>query len=522
MTRAGRTVLTGLLAVSAAAVAPTTASGVAAPDPLAVGHPVEASESSPFRPGCTRVPSTGPDDVVSRNAEVEPFVAADPSRPGWLVGVWQQDRWSSGGANGLVARYSRDGGRTWRDSELPEFSRCADGGYERASDPWVTFSPDGTAYFMALAFDNDPARDAMLVVRSRDGGRTWGPVTALIRNDDVRFFNDKNTITADPTDPRYAYAVWDRVETLGPGDEDFTGPTLFTRTTDGGRTWERPRVILATGRTNLTIGNQIAVTPDGTLVNVFAYFVADARYVAVQRSTDHGRTWSKPIVVNRLGTVGVVDPRDEAPVRTGDIIPDIAVDPRRGHDEVYVVWQDARPTGGERDQVVLSRSTDGGRTWSAPERVSSRTDTQAFTASVHVNARGQLLVTYYDFSRDTTENRPLPTDYWATRSLNGGRSWSARERVTPRSFDMRDAPVAAGFFVGDYVGLDSSGSTFYTLYGAAVPGSRTNRTGIFAAAVRVRGDGDDDDRIAHDVGTATWAVTGGRTPKGSPAPVVGR
>ena len=40
------------------------------------------------------------------NSEVEPQVAIDPTDPSHLVGAWQQDRWSNGGAHGLVAGYS--------------------------------------------------------------------------------------------------------------------------------------------------------------------------------------------------------------------------------------------------------------------------------------------------------------------------------------------------------------------------------------------------------------------------------
>ena len=66
-----------------------------------------------------------------------------------LVGV-QQDRWSNGGARGTVAVVSKDGGRTWRTVVPPGVSLCAGGRYQRASDPWVDFSPNGVAYFMSL------------------------------------------------------------------------------------------------------------------------------------------------------------------------------------------------------------------------------------------------------------------------------------------------------------------------------------------------------------------------------------
>src|SRR6266516_1542209 len=72
------------------------------------------------------------------NAEVEPWVAANPANSNNIIGVWQQDRWSNGGAHGLVAGFSSDGGTTWGETTLP-FSVCAGGlGYQRASYPWVS------------------------------------------------------------------------------------------------------------------------------------------------------------------------------------------------------------------------------------------------------------------------------------------------------------------------------------------------------------------------------------------------
>src|SRR5262249_37730472 len=60
------------------------------------------------------------------NAEVEPQVSVNPANPKNIIGVWQQDRWNNGGAQGLVAGFSSNGGSTWRESTLP-FSGCAAG-----------------------------------------------------------------------------------------------------------------------------------------------------------------------------------------------------------------------------------------------------------------------------------------------------------------------------------------------------------------------------------------------------------
>src|SRR5215218_6986331 len=208
-------------------------------EPLLVTAPVRVSAPSPYAPDCAALPPDEPGRNI-RNGVPEPRVAVDPRDPRHVVAVWQQDRWSNGGASGLQGAVSRDGGRTWAQTSAP-FSRCtggspANGGdYERASDPWVTIAPNGDVYQIALAISGRAGRrvTAVLVGRSTDGGATWGPPTALIESREPAGFNDKESITADPYDARFVYAVWDR---LGPRGRD-SAPVYFSRTTDGGATW---------------------------------------------------------------------------------------------------------------------------------------------------------------------------------------------------------------------------------------------------------------------------------------------
>ena len=444
---------------------------------------VRVSGPSPFAtPGCNGAPQTG---TSYPNAEVEPWVAVNPTNPFNIIGVWQQDRWSGGGANGLATGVSFDQGRTWSETS-PHFTRCSGGNasnggdYERASDPWVSFSPNGTAHQISLSFNDSNTITAILASRSIDGGSTWGEPITLINDTDPNFSNDKESITADPYNPNLVYAVWDRLD-LGTNH----GPALLARTTNGGQTWEPTRIFYDPGLNNHTIGNQIVVLPNGDLVNLFSLFTnqdienesttAGPAYIAVIRSTDEGQTWSQqPVIISTLQSVGVTDPETGEPLRTGDVIPDIAVDQRTGY--LYVVWQDARFSGGKRDGIVFSKSTDGGLTWSSPVQVNRFSQVPAFTGAVDVAVDGAIGLTYYDFRNNTSDPNTLPTKYLLAISYDGGTTW--RETQVDQPFNIKTAPVARGFFTGDFEGLTHIGAFFIPFF-VQTNNSTENRTDVF-------------------------------------------
>jgi hypothetical protein len=449
------------------------------------GHaPVRVSGLSPYSIGCNgEQPGT-----LYRGAEVEPHLAANPVNPRNLVAVWQQDRWSNGGADGLVARYSTDGGKTWLDSETPPFSLCAGGteanlgNFDRASDPWVSFAPNGDVYFAALAFDLTVQRGGVLVSKSTDGGRSWGPITQVILDTDPLAINDKESITADALDSSHAYAAWNRLYFAEDGT--ILAPAYFARTVDGGASWEAARPIFDPGPNNEAHGNVVHVLPDGALFigfNLITNIIAPvSQQVALLHSSDKGVTWSPtPTIVNELGTVGVIDPRDGHAVRTASILPVFAVDPRPLQRAVYAVWQDARFSGGLVDQIVLARSSDGGVSWSEPALLSAPGDVQAFTPSLHVDGHGVVTVTYFDFTFATDESGGLATDYWMIRSFDGGTSFGDRRRITGRSFDMSAAPDANGYFIGDYVGL-AGVDGLHTLIVDTNPGEVDDSTDVYS------------------------------------------
>jgi hypothetical protein len=502
-----------LSVLAIAALATTASSFNIAPLKLVTGP-------SPFA-GCTIGATGTPGETLYVNAEEEPWVEINPTNSQNIIAVYQQDRWSDGGAHGLATSVSKNGGQTWTTT-FAHFSECAGGtvanggDFERSSDPWVTFSPNGIAYQISLSVSFNTGENGVLVSRSTDGGTTWSEPITLKRDsggrDSSYAFNDKESITADPTDSNYAYAVWDRFVTpsgtakaslFGLLDSrSFRQPVWFARTTNGGASWEPAHIIFDQSEFTGTIGNQIAVLPNGTLIDIFDQFSLTknaqgqrGENIALIRSTDKGATWSRnSIVVGQSLEIGAFDPDTGRPIRAEGGIPDIAVD--RSNGTLYAVWQDSRFSG--VDEIALSRSTDGGLTWSTPIKVnqtprsSVTADEQAFVAAVHVAADGTVAVTYYDF-RNNDANPGVPTDYWivhchaATADCSNAANWGDEARLSTASFDIEQAPSARGpfgFFLGDYEGLTSNGNNFLPVFIQVNNGNSSNRTDAFFTTIK--------------------------------------
>ena len=121
---------------------------------------------------------------VSRDttAQNETPIAVNPTNPSNLL--TGANDWNYN--DGVAYNVSFDGGKTWSatlpDGFIPGLTRYTNdpavpgtGVYDAAGDPYVGYGPDGTAYFVAQAFNffTPPYQIALYVSRSSDGGRTW-------------------------------------------------------------------------------------------------------------------------------------------------------------------------------------------------------------------------------------------------------------------------------------------------------------------------------------------------------------
>ena len=435
---------------------------------------VRVSQAQTLPAGCDGVAPAG---TLYPGTAAEPSLVVNPNSDLNLIAAWQQNRWSTGGAQAIGLASSMDGGMTWARTSAA-FSRCSGGNginggdYARATDVWLSVSPNGVVWALALAFTGQTlasgSASAMLVSHSNDGGSTWALPTTLIADGDT-VFNDKGSITADPTNSSFVYATWDRLTS------QTSGASYFAATSDGGTTWSLARPIYDPGANNQTIGNQIVVLPGGRLLDVFTEIDAgNTSAVKVLQSIDGGVSWSAPIKVADVHAVGTSDPHSGAAVRDGSDLVSAAVSPAG---VVYLVWQDSRFASGGHDGIALSHSQDGGNTWATPVQVNADTAVQAFTPTVTVRADGVIAVTYYDLRNAGASTSQLLTDYWLVTSGDGV---TFKETHLSGPFDLRLAPDSEGLFLGDYESLASHSTGFLPFFVQTNPGTAVSSDAFIA------------------------------------------
>jgi hypothetical protein len=442
------------------------------------------------------LPSTAPVKVLTRfstcdaatsagrgliaNAEVEPSLAADPSGR-TIVVAFQEDRSSRGGAGGIDVAVSSDGGATWR-KPTRLFGSCSSGA-RPVSDSWVSIGPDGRVYASAL-----DTGSGVVVTQSADGGVSWGPVQRVVARSPAVLL-DKPTITADPARPKVAYAVWEQYP-VTPGRTPNVADTAVATTQDGGRSWSRPRELLQhAGTAGPMTTNVVGDTRTGMLYAFSLWVhgpqprVGKPSTFFLQRSSDAGRTWSRPAAVGTIRSAWVTAHDPESGKKIRPSVPSFAVDP--SSHRLYAAWADDRLSRSKDvDHVVLSSSTDRGAHWSVPRRVDQPAAALAMIPSVAVVADGTVAVTYFAVAAAGSR-----TTYWLARSRDRGRHF-VRRPVGP-AFSLVDAPfltgvpallVPGGIFLGDYMGLAAIPTGFATAFVTANP-TRENPTDVRFARV---------------------------------------
>lgn len=314
--------------------------------------------------------------------------------------------------------------------------------YDAGSDPTMAFDSRGRGYFSCVIFDVNDFASGIYVTESplaAKGSFFYNvPSTTKgfmpIEDNDPNVFHDKQFIIADtyPSSPNRdnVYITWTKF--IG-----VNSPIYGSMSTDAGKTWSTGEEISGQNTTACTFpvppfcrdnqGSDPIVLPNGDLVVV--YYNVNTPTVGVnQILAIHCRpTGSSPAGTASLNcanpsVVGTVD-ETGAPVCGGAVggrecipgafirtnpFPRIAVNTVNGH--VYAVWQDyrRRDNNAKEWSIQISRSIDGGTTWSQERTVNPDTGLDHYQPAIdiaEVNGVDRVGVSYY-----RTERVPNETD----------------------------------------------------------------------------------------------------------------
>jgi hypothetical protein len=233
----------------------------------------------------------------------------------------------------------------------------------------------------------------------------------------------------------------------------------FARSTDGGRTFDTPRSVPgSTGSSLNSWDPAVTVAPNGTIYAVFMISKGSQWYPIVAASFDHGATFPQ--------VTSLVPPDAK---NWGDR-PFIAVGP---DGTVYVTWD----YGPERTSVtelcatngscafatgdlnvVMQKSTDGGRTFAAMSYISPGFPASGGdSAPLVVEPNGRIDVLYQGYQiTDPVTFTMNPAYSYFTSSTDQGATWSAPLRLGPQAGTMS---LAEWWIDGD-IGMDAGGNLY--------------------------------------------------------------
>lgn len=277
-----------------------------------------------------------------------------------------QSYWAHGaGRNGIFVRRSLDGGKTWEKDAIAVKAYQGnepDIQWEDMPRVFADAQPHspyaGNVYVGWIEWQLD--KSIMLFARSTDSGKTFSkPMristhAGLPRDDNGGLVGFVGVVGADGT----IYAVWNDGSTI-----------TFTQSHDGGKSFERSRVAIevappyfggaggipgvsrAMGFPQIGVDARAGKNGGALFLTWSDYRNGDVDVFCVS-STDHGRTWSKPVRVNSDAIHDGID----------QFFQWMTVDPVTG--DVYVQFYDRRDDPANRKTgFTLARSIDGGKTF---------------------------------------------------------------------------------------------------------------------------------------------------------------
>jgi hypothetical protein len=394
--------------------------------------------------------------VAGSNDEIQepPCTNTTPSSCAFVPGV---------NTSGFYASF--DGGVTWPCQgvvDLHAYRAQSDG------DPVQAFDSKGNVYYSMLSepfpankneVNTGQAAD-VFVAKSTDGGCSY-PTAARISGNAPAVFDDKPNLAADanPNSPFHdnVYVAWSKFTGMragGNGNGFGSVQIVFSRSTDGGQTWSNPSP-LSQAHNNIAAGGrqgaQIAVGPDGTVYVVWTDTVNKQSVERMAISHDGGASFGQSPVIAPAPS----EFPDALPGSSFRLSPTFPAISAGADGNVYVIWTNYLNGHGT---VQLTRSTDGGKTWSAPSTAGDVPGSSAYFASVTARPTANNVAIVFNALTDVPAGTPpgagvTSFDAYVARSTNGGATFETPIKLSTASSDP-DASSTNSLgaqFLGDYV-----------------------------------------------------------------------
>ena len=409
-----------------------------------------ANIKNPPSPICTTPPPTDPNANVNTDCpgtddgtgpHNETSIAVNPINPlNMITNANDYQLLLTPGGHVQETAYTRahvtfNGGQTWSLYPI-NFN-----GYKATGDPAIAFDAAGRAYMATLGFvwnssSNVTAPD-VLVESSSDGGQTWSTPTRVAsgtgNSTSVGNFNDKEYLTA--WGNGNAIVTW-TIFHDGQGGKTINSPIYDSVTHNGGQTWSAPTLISGANDLDPKAQDEGSVPIVAANGSIYVAYIETVnldpnspgyqrdQYMVVKVDPATGQPLGAPVTVANL-----VDGAYDYPInilgrqtyqdsefRTWSL-GNIAADPTNPA-HLAVVWSDMRnnpSVGGPsrthsdpytvktNSDIIVSQSSDGGATWSAPVAITAPGD--QFMPWGAYDASGNLQIGFFDRSYDPANHQ---------------------------------------------------------------------------------------------------------------------
>jgi hypothetical protein len=376
---------------------------------------------------------------------------------------------------------SFNGGKTWPCQGVIDLSSFHEFSF---GDPTQAFDSKGNAYYGHLATPFPPTTEELatglqadfFVSKSTDGGCSY-PTSAKVSGAAPAQFDDKPAITADanPKSPFHdnVYAAWTKFSKQGisgfGNDQIF-----FSRSTDGGTSFSTPLPISPAHNNNTVGGRQgaaVKVGPDGTVYVVWLDTVNKQSVERLSISHDGGATFPMQNITVATVTDDFVNPVPGSSFRQDSrTFPSFSI---ASNGTLYVAWANRTGDGPGltgHAVVLVTHSTNGGLTWSAPVNAGDVSGRSAFFASVTTDPSGNVDVAFLALDDVPGGTAPgagvVHYDAYLTQSTNGGVSFSGPTKISTATSDPDGSSTNSlgAQFLGDYITAVADGSHVFAVW----------------------------------------------------------